>query len=630
MSTQSNGSLGELDLYLIGEGRHEELWKVLGAHPCANKGTHFAVWAPNAASVNVIGDFNHWVHNEYPLKPLGGGVWEGFISQAKPGHRYKFAITTDKGEVLEKADPLARYAEPAPATASIVMEESTFQWTDDEWLQARARSDYRTQPMSIYEVHLGSWRKGLSYMDMATELVEYVLQQGFTHVEFMGISEHPYEPSWGYQVTSYYAPNNRYGTPDELRFLINALHVAGIGVIMDWVPGHFPKDSWALGRFDGTACYEHPDPRRGEQPDWGTYVFNFGRYEVKNFLVANALYWCREFHIDGLRVDAVASMLYLDYSREDGQWEPNIYGGREHLEAVQFLQEMNATVHRTCPGVITIAEESTSWPGVTAPTNENGLGFSMKWNMGWMHDSLEYIQRDPLYRTHHHGDITFSMVYAYSEDYVLPISHDEVVHGKGTLWSRMPGHTAWDKAAMNRAFLTYMWSHPGKKLLFQGQEFGQKTEWNEAQGIAWNQKEGWEGEYHRGLSALIASLNDVYTHIPALGTADHSPAGFSWVAADDATNSVLSYIRYPKDCDSAPMLCVVNFGGNSLERYRLGVPECSHLTTVLNTDDSAYEGASRGLHKGETASVYALPSHGYECSVELEIPAHSAQWYLLE
>lgn len=630
--------IGELDLHLIGEGRHEKLWEVLGAH-VHPEGTHFAVWAPNALDVSVIGDFNGWDRRLNPMTNLGGGVWEAFLPGIGEGPAYKFSLRTTNGEILEKADPLAQRAEPAPATASIVTGKSTYRWSDDSWLERRATSDFLHEPMSIYEVHLGSWHKGLSYREMATELVNYVTKKGFTHVELMGISEHPYEPSWGYQVTSYYAPNHRPGGPDDLRMLIDELHRAGVGVIMDWVPGHFPKDSWALGRFDGTALYEHPDPRRGNQPDWGTYVFNFGRHEVRNFLVANALYWCDQFHIDGLRVDAVASMLYLDYSRREGEWEPNIHGGREHLEAVAFLQEMNAAVQRTFPGVLTIAEESTSWPGVTAPTNEGGLGFSLKWNMGWMHDSLEYIKRDPIHRSHHHGEITFSMVYAYSENYVLPISHDEVVHGKGTLWSRMPGQSAWDKAAMTRTFLAYMWSHPGKKLLFQGQEFGQVAEWNEGRGVDWSQLEGWEGEYHRGIASLVTRLNELYVggsigdsaERPAAATAladDHDPEGFAWIANDDSHNNVLSHVRRTGDCQ---MVCVTNFSGQAYYDYRIGVPATGRWREVLNTDAAEFEGADLAA-QSESVDLLTeqVPSHGYDHSATLTIPAHSARWFALE
>ncbi len=613
-------TVGDLDRYLIGEGRHEELWKVLGSH-VLDGGVSFSVWAPHAAGVSVIGDFNGWNANQHPMRALGSsGIWELWIPSVGAGAHYKFSITTGDGVRLDKADPMARLAEPAPATASIVVADSDYAWGDDEWLAHRAAVGV-DETMSIYEMHLGSWRKGRSYRELAAELVEYVQKLGYTHVELMGVSEHPFEPSWGYQVTSYYAPNNRYGGPDDLRYLIDSLHRAGIGVIMDWVPGHFPKDGWALGRFDGEACYEHPDPRRGEQPDWGTYVFDFGRNEVRNFLVANALYWCKEFHIDGLRVDAVASMLYLDYSRDD--WLPNEFGGRENLDAVEFLKEMNATVHRECPGSLTIAEESTSWPGVTAPTSEGGLGFSLKWNMGWMHDSLEYIQRDPAYRSYHHNEITFSMVYAYSEKYVLPISHDEVVHGKGTLWSRMPAGSAWDKAAMVRSYLAFMWAHPGKKLLFQGQEWGQTEEWNESRGLDWHDLEGWEGEFHRGISALTSQLNKLYHSELALGQ-DHAPEGFQWIASDDSTNNVLSFIRRHRGRELA---CVINFSGTTQENYRIGLPQAGTWREVLNTDDVQYEGAGR-----VNGDLHTEPagSHGMEASAVLQIPAHTARWFVLE
>lgn len=619
-------TVGELDLHLIGEGRHERLWEVLGAR-ATDDGIAFAVWAPNAAGVAVIADFNGWNSRQHPMRSLGStGVWELFIPGAAAGAHYKFAITTGDGVQLDKADPMARLAEPAPATASIVVDQDNFPWNDSPWITQREHADFTSKPMSIYEVHLGSWTKGSSYRDLAVDLVDYVVQKGFTHVELMGVCEHPYEPSWGYQVTSYYAPNNRLGSPDDFRFLIDALHSAGIGVIMDWVPGHFPRDAWALARFDGEACYEHPDPRRGNQPDWGTHVFDFGRNQVRNFLVANAVYWCREFHIDGLRVDAVASMLYLDYSRKEGEWLPNIHGGRENLDAVAFLQEMNATVQREVPGVLTIAEESTSWPGVTKPTSEDGLGFSLKWNMGWMHDTLEYVQRDPAHRSHHHGEITFSMVYAYSENYVLPISHDEVVHGKGSLWQRMPADNSWDKAAMLRTLLAYMWSHPGKKLLFQGQEFGQVQEWSEQRGVDWSDQNGWEGEYHRGMNLLMEQLNALYTDFPALGTADHSPEGFQWIAADDSTNNVLSYLRRSAD-GTQTIACIINFSGATIDNYRIGLPESGPWKQLLSTDAAGFEGADRAQADVRTESV---GSHGFDHSAVLTVPAHSAQFFIFD
>ncbi|MDO9395695.1 MAG: 1,4-alpha-glucan branching protein GlgB, partial [Herbiconiux sp.] len=482
-------SLGELDLHLIGEGRHETLWTVLGAHTvekwgvdAATAGTAFAVWAPHARAVRVIGDFNGWDGTRHAMRSLGGtGVWEIFIPELGAGSTYKFEILTQGGQWVSRADPMARYTEVPPLTASIIGA-SSYQWQDTGWMESRAASNPHTQPMSVYEMHLGSWRPGLDYRGVADELIPYLQELGFTHVEFMPLAEHPFGGSWGYQVTSYYAPTSRFGHPDDLRYLIDRLHQAGFGVLMDWVPGHFPKDEWALARFDGEALYEHPDPRRGEQPDWGTLVFDFGNSKVRNFLVANALYWLSEFHIDGLRVDAVASMLYLDYSRNEGEWLPNQYGGRENLEAISLLQEVTATAYKTNPGIVMIAEESTSWPGVTHATDRGGLGFGMKWNMGWMHDSLDYMSYDPMYRSYHHGEITFSFLYAFSENFMLPISHDEVVHGKGSLLTKMPGDH-WQKLANLRAYLGFMWAHPGKQLLFMGQEFGQPSEWSEERGL---------------------------------------------------------------------------------------------------------------------------------------------------
>lgn len=622
-------TLGELDIHLIREGRHERLWDVLGAHVRTVStelgdvtGTSFAVWAPNATGVAVVGDFCGWNPNQYPMRSLGeSGVWELFIPGIQAGEVYKYAIHTREGHRIDKADPLARHAEVAPATGSIVAD-SGYEWQDADWIAQRATRDHAAQPMSIYECHLGSWRENRSYKDLASELVDYVSSLGYTHVEFLPVAEHPFGGSWGYQVSGYYAPTSRWGTPDELRMLIDAFHRAGIGVIMDWVPAHFPKDSFALGRFDGQPLYEHPDWRRGEQKDWGTYVFDFGRNEVRNFLVANALYWIDEFHVDGLRVDAVASMLYLDYSREAGEWLPNIYGGRENLEAVQFLQEMNATVHKTFPGVLTIAEESTSWPGVTTPTDHNGLGFSMKWNMGWMNDTLEYFSLDPIHRSYHHNEITFSMVYAYSERFVLPFSHDEVVHGKGSLWTRMPGD-AWNKASGLRTLYAYMYAHPGKKLLFQGQEFGQVMEWSEGRSLDWDNLVGWEGEYHEGIIKLIRDLNVVYQDNPALYTQDNGPEGFSWSKSNDADNNVLSFIRYGSAGEK--ILAVFNFGGSSQPHYKLGVPEGGRWECILNTDAGVYEGANNLLE--HTITAWDTEWDGYEHSLTVHIPAMSGQFY---
>ncbi|MEI6109217.1 MAG: 1,4-alpha-glucan branching protein GlgB, partial [Actinomycetes bacterium] len=474
-------TIGELDLHLISAGHHEDLWKVMGAH-CKNvqgvNGVAFTVWAPSAQGVRVVGDFNMWDGAGYPMRSMGNaGVWELFVPGIGTGTKYKFSILTQDGNWLTKADPMAFYSEVPPANASIVFE-SDYQWSDEQWIEQRANLVPHKAPMSVYEVHLGSWHLGKTYRELAIDLVAYVKDHGFTHVEFMPVAEHPYAPSWGYQVTGYYATTSRFGTPDDFRYLVDAFHQAGIGVIVDWVPAHFPKDEWSLGRFDGTALYEHADPQLGEHPDWGTYIFDFGRNEVRNFLVANAAFLLKEFHIDGLRVDAVASMLYLDYSREDGQWTPNRFGGRENLEAVEFLKEMNATAYRAMPGIVTIAEESTAWSGVTTPTDAGGLGFGLKWNMGWMHDSLEYVQHEPVHRQYHHNEMSFSLVYAWSENYVLPLSHDEVVHGKGSIYQRMPGDD-WQRLANLRAYYGFMWAHPGKQLLFMGCEFGQVGEWSQ-------------------------------------------------------------------------------------------------------------------------------------------------------
>ena len=536
-------------------------------------GVSFAVWAPNAKGVSLIGEFNHWDGNEAQLRVLGStGVWELFWPGFEVGGLYKFRVHGADGSVTDRADPMAFATEVPPQTASKVTQ-SAYTWGDDDWMTQRAAQNPVFEPMSTYEVHLMSWRPGLSYRQLADELTEYVVSQGFTHVELMPVAEHPFGGSWGYQVTSYYAPTSRLGTPDDFRYLVDRLHQAGIGVIMDWVPAHFPKDAWALGRFDGTALYEHSDPRRGEQLDWGTYVFDFGRAEVRNFLVANALYWLQEFHIDGLRVDAVASMLYLDYSRPEGGWTPNIYGGRENLEAVQFLQEMNATVHKVAPGIVTVAEESTSWPGVTRPTNLGGLGFSMKWNMGWMNDTLEFIKRDPIHRSYHHHEITFSMLYAFSENFVLPISHDEVVHGKGTLWGRMPGNDH-VKAAGLRGLLAYQWAHPGKQLLFMGQEFGQRAEWSEERGRRLvSARRGRASP--TGFSGWCSDMNGIYRSRRALWSRDTSPEGYSWIDANDSANNVLSFMRFGDD--GSMLACVFNFSGSEHTRYRLGPAACGHL-----------------------------------------------------
>ncbi|GAA5030001.1 1,4-alpha-glucan branching protein GlgB [Microbacterium fluvii] len=583
--------IGELDIHLIREGRHEELWRALGAHlrdHGGSRGVAFAVWAPNAQAVRVVGEFNTWDGKGHAMRSMGSsGVWELFVPGLGAGSTYKFEILTRDGRWILKADPLARAAEVPPATASVVTE-STYEWSDGAWMARRASSQPVSEPMSAYEVHLGSWRQGLSYRDAADQLIDYVGAQGFTHIEFLPLAEHPFGGSWGYQVSGYYAPTSRFGHPDDLRYLIDRLHQAGIGVIMDWVPGHFPKDAFALARFDGEALYEHPDPRRGEHKDWGTLIFDYGRSEVRNFLVANALYWFEEFHVDGLRVDAVASMLYLDYSREPGEWEPNVHGGRENLEAIGFLQEVNATAYKRYPGVAMIAEESTSFPGVTAPTDHGGLGFGFKWNMGWMNDSLEYIKRDPMYRSYHEGELSFSFVYAFSENFVLPISHDEVVHGKGSLFGRMPGDH-WQKLANMRAFLAYMWGHPGKQLLFMGQEFGQMSEWSEARSLDW-----WtlDQPAHAQLQGFVAALNRTYRDHSALWARDHDGEAFSRLGAPSWNPNVLAFAR--RDWHGNTVAVVCNFSGAPIDAYELDLPEQGVWHEVLNTDAQAYGGSGVG------------------------------------
>ncbi|RCV49780.1 1,4-alpha-glucan branching protein GlgB [Marinitenerispora sediminis] len=618
-------TVGELDLHLIGEGRHEELWRVLGAHtrrfPSVlgeTAGTSFAVWAPAAHGVRVIGDFNHWDGTAHPMRSLGrSGVWELFVPGVGDGTRYKYQVLGTDGVWREKADPVAFATERPPATASVV-HTSDHRWRDGDWLARRADGDWTRRPMSVYEVHLGSWRPGLSYERLATELVSYVREMGFTHVEFLPVAEHPFGGSWGYQVTSYYAPTSRFGSPDGFRLLIDELHRAGVGVLLDWVPAHFPRDEWALARFDGTPLYEHPDPRRGEHPDWGTLIFDYGRAEVRNFLVANALYWLEEFHIDGLRVDAVASMLYLDYSRESGEWAPNQYGGRENLEAIAFLQELTATAYRRSPGVTLIAEESTAWPGVCRPTDSGGLGFGFKWNMGWMHDTLHYLRRDPVHRSHHHNELTFSMVYAYSENYVLPLSHDEVVHGKRSLLNKMPGDE-WQRCANLRALFGYMWAHPGKQLLFMGGEIAQGEEWSHEDGVQW-----WllDHPHHAGVRRLVADLNRLYRTAPALWSRDCEPGGFTWIDGGDAAGNTLSFLRHGDD--GSVLACLVNFSGTPHPGRRVGLPFAGPWREVLNTDAAGYGGSGVGQPGGVVAEPE--PWNGQPASAVLAYPPLATVW----
>jgi 1,4-alpha-glucan branching enzyme len=620
--------LGDLDLHLIGEGRHEELWQALGAHLIQSKdsigdtsGVSFKLWAPNAQAVRVVGDFNSWDGRLHAMRSMGGtGVWELYVPGVQKGALYKFQILTKSGDWITKIDPMARAFEIPPATASIVTT-SEYKWQDKKWLDERAKRDALKSPMSIYELHLGSWRGPKNYREMVSDLVGHVKYLGFTHVEFMPLAEHPFGGSWGYQVTGYYAPTSRFGSEDDLRYLIDQLHQNGIGVIMDWVPAHFPKDDWALAKYDGEALYEDADPRRGDHPDWGTHVFNFGRTEVKNFLVANALYWLEEFHVDGLRVDAVASMLYLDYSRKDGDWLPNIHGGRENLDAIQFLQETNATVYKRNPGVMMIAEESTAFQGVSAPTDVGGLGFGFKWNMGWMHDSLEYIQKEPVYRKYHHGEITFSMLYAYDEKFVLPISHDEVVHGKGSLFTKMPGDH-WQKLANMRAYLCFMWAHPGKKLLFMGQEFAQVAEWSEGRELDW-----WLLDHapHQGMQSLVSELNGLYQSQSALWELDHEPEGFAWIDGSNSEQNVMSFIRRNRSGET--VIVVVNFADYPYHHYRIGAPKAGNYRELLNSDAERF-GGSNVINVGNinTSGEHA---HGFEQSIEISIPPLGATFLTL-
>jgi len=611
-------TVGELDLHLISEGRHEQLWNVLGAH-VRDDGVAFAVWAPNAHGVRVVGDFTGWgPHDGWPMRSMGvSGVWELLVPDAISGQAYKYRILGADGIWRDKADPVATRTETPPRTASVI-HESSYTWHDTDWLRRRANAQPHREPVSIYEVHLGSWRPGLSYDQLADQLTAYVTDMGFTHVEFLPVMEHPYGGSWGYQVTGYYAPTARFGDADAFRHLIDRLHQAGIGVLLDWVPAHFPKDEWALANFDGTALYEHPDPRRGEHPDWGTLVFDYGRPEVRNFLVANALYWFSEFHIDGLRVDAVASMLYLDYSRRPGQWEPNKYGGRENLEAISLLQEVNATVYKHHPGVLMVAEESTAFAGVTRPTHQQGLGFGFKWNMGWMHDTLGYISREPVHRQWHHNEMTFATAYAWTENFVLPISHDEVVHGKGSLAGKVPGD-GWQRRATVRALLAYMWSFPGKQLLFMGCELADDQEWSEHRGLNWSLN---DDPGHRGVRRLVADLNHAYRQTPALWSQDTDPAGFHWIIADDAQDNTFAFAR--TGADGSTLVCVVNFAAVPHDNFRVGLPHAGTWREIINTDADIYGGSN----VGNLGSVYAGHAgvHGQPASAVLRIPPLGALW----
>ena len=626
MAHDEFGGLTGWDLEGFHSGGDTEVWKRLGSHVVTIDddergpitGTRFAVWAPNAQAVEVISDFNWWTGDRMRLIP-GSGVWGTFVEGVDEGTLYKFRIQDQWGTWHEKVDPMARYSEQAPQNASIVTE-THYEWNDDEWIARREASRAHAEPMSVYEVHLGGWRHGLSYQELADQLVSYVTWQGYTHVEFMPLAEHPFAPSWGYQVTGYFSPTSRYGSPDDLRYLIDKLHQAGIGVIMDWVPGHFPKDDWALGRFDGTALYEHADPRQGEHKDWGTYIFNYGRNEVKSFLVSSALYWISEFHADGLRVDAVASMLYLDYSREEGQWVPNKYGGRENLEAIDFLRYVNSHLYSRHPGILMIAEESTSFPGVTKPVDDGGLGFGFKWNMGWMNDSLRYLELNPFHRQYHHGEMTFAMVYQYSENFILPISHDEVVHGKGSMITKIPGDD-WQQFASLRAFYSYMWSFPGKQLVFMGQEFGQRHEFDESVSLEWFVADLWG---HGGLKRLFRDLNKIYKENPALWQLDSDPRGFEWINADDAGNNLFSWLR--RSDDGSTIACFTNFSPNPQTDYRIGLPMEGVWTEILNTDSLEYDGTGEFGNLGQIVAAPLPAPDRFRAVAAVCVPPMGSVW----
>jgi 1,4-alpha-glucan branching enzyme len=617
---------GELDLHLIGEGRHRRLWHRLGAHVITHEGepgVRFAVWAPNARSVGVAGDWNGWDAGKDPLVPQGkSGVWATFVPGAAVGAHYKFEIEGADGVRRLRADPMARRTEAPPSNASVV-DDSHYEWADDEWMTAREQSDPVRKPLRIYECHLGSWRVGLDYRELGEQLGAYAADLGFTHVELLPVAEHPFAPSWGYQVTGYFAPTARFGTPDDFRAFVDTLHRYGVGVIVDWVPAHFPKDDWALGRFDGTALYEHLDPRQGEHPDWGTFVFNYGRNEVRNFLIANALYWLEEFHIDGLRVDAVASMLYLDYSRQPGEWVPNELGGRENLPAISFLRELNSVVFGEHPGIMMIAEESTAWPQVSRPVDHGGLGFSHKWNMGWMHDTLAYFQHDPVHRRWHHRDLTFGLLYAFTENFVLPLSHDEVVHGKGSLLAKMPGDE-WQRFACLRSLFGWMWAYPGGKLIFSGCEFGQWGEWNSERGVDWR---ALEGERHVGLLELVKALNGVHGRLSALWERDHEPGGFQWLDADDALHSTYGFLRWSADGRHV-VACLANFTPAPRDGYRVGLPWGGEWRIVVDTNATYFGGTGYG----GTHAVWAAdePHQHQRASAFLTLPPMAVVWLASE
>jgi 1,4-alpha-glucan branching enzyme len=615
--------LTDYDLHLLGEGRHWKSYEKLGAQLHVAEGVagvNFSVWAPNAEAVSIVGDFNGWDGQRHAMqKRIPSGIWELFVPGIGAGTLYKYRVKAD-GSVSDRADPYGFGAEVPPRTASKVVDLASYSWRDEEWMAQRAARNSLSAPMSIYEVHLGSWRRPgntphrwLTYAEIERELVPYCQEMGFTHVEFLPPSEHPLSASWGYQTIGLFAATSRFGSPEDLMALIDALHRAGIGVIIDWVPAHFPRDAHGLRRFDGTALYEHEDPRKGEHPDWGTLIFNYGRNEVANYLVSSALFWLDRYHVDGLRVDAVASMLYLDYSRKDGEWVPNCHGGRENLEAVEFVKSFNIQVHEHHPGVLTIAEESTAWAGVSRPTYVGGLGFSLKWNMGWMNDTLRYMRHDPVHRKYHHDELTFSLIYAFHENFVLPFSHDEVVHGKGSLLDQMPGDI-WQKFANLRLLYAYMWCHPGKKLLFMGGEFGQWQEWNFDESLHWHLL---AGESHRGLSRAVADLNNLVQREPALHELDFDGRGFEWIDCHNWQDSVLAFVRRGSSSRDALVICC-NFTPVLRQGYRLGVPAAGSYEEIFNSDSAWYGGSNTGNGGGLQSSP--VPHHGREHSLSLTLP----------
>ncbi len=623
---ETRPKLTDFDLFLCGKGTHYRTYEKLGAHLLeedGKKGVYFAVWAPNAQHVSVIGSFNNWEAWIHPMRAIGSsGIWELFIPGVKEGDQYKFEIKGPQGFWAQKADPYAFAAEVRPRTASVVCDLGRYQWNDAAWIDQRGQTKWHEKPISVYEVHLGSWKRKveegnrwLTYRELAEQLIPYVKETGYTHIELMPIAEHPFDGSWGYQTGGYFAPTSRFGSPDDFRHFVDRCHQEGIGIILDWVPAHFPKDAHGLGYFDGTHLYEHADPRLGEHMDWGTLIFNYGRNEVSGFLLSNAIFWAREYHLDGLRVDAVASMLYLDYSREAGQWIPNKYGGRENLEAIEFLKHFNSMVHAECPGFLTFAEESTAFPQVSHPVDLGGLGFDFKWNMGWMNDTLKYFSKDPVHRKYHQGDLTFSMIYAFTENFILPFSHDEVVHGKASLLDKMPGDF-WQKFANMRLLFAYMFAHPGKKLLFMGCEIGQWREWDAATSLDWNLL---AYDPHRKLKTLVAKLNGLYTGEAALYDIESSWQGFDWIDFHDAESSVISFLRKGRDPQEI-IVCILNLTPTPRPGYRIGLPEAGGWKVILNTDASVYGGSNSGPKEGADYDAHHLPWHGKGFSVQLDLP----------